>query len=111
MTKFNIGDRVKKKFFSSQYSPYAYVLNIDEKGTYSIIWDGADDYTNFSEQTMHKDFILIEKSTTELEPWNLMQVSIHNKEKFKETLLNILNEGRKLTPMEVVKVEDFLGVV
>lgn len=41
-------------------------------------------------------------------PWNLNQVDINDRELFGDTLVNILEEGRKLTPMEVAKVKIFL---
>lgn len=43
-----------------------------------------------------------------MKPWNLTQVSVENKEEFKDCLLRIMKEGRKLTPFEIVKLEYFL---
>lgn len=43
------------------------------------------------------------------EPWHLTQVEFENTEEFKNTLLKILHEGRKLTPFEMVKLEFFLN--
>lgn len=114
MTKFKVGDRVKvvpdsgydeidfsqdKEYIVKDYSCWdsEYIIIEDNDGHDRDRWEG--------------EFEFVEKATAEIEPWNLMQVSIHNKEKFKEVLLNILHEGRTLTPMEVVKVEDFLGVL
>jgi len=116
MTKFKIGDRVKDVSYSAPVNPYGVVHAIDNINDdfIQICWDhnsnnGSANYVGGFHHS--SDFILVESAQKAIEPWNLMQVSIHNKEKFKETLLNILNEGRKLTPIEVVKVEDFLGVV
>lgn len=113
MTKLKVGDRVKDVSDSAPQTPYAKVVEIDSLGHISVEWDsdvkvGIEYVTMFHPYTY---FVLIERKETNLDQWKLMQVSIHNKEKFKETLLSVLNEGRKLTPMEVVKVEDFLGVV
>lgn len=116
MTKFNIGDRVKDVSVSAPVNPYGIVHAIDsiDDDFIQVRWEhhsitGATNYIGGFHHA--SDFILVESTTTKIEPWNLMQVSIHNKEKFKEVLLNILHEGRTLTPMEVVKVEDFLGIV
>ena len=43
-----------------------------------------------------------------MKPWNLTQVSIDDRQAFNETLLSILDEGRKLTPMEVAKAREFM---
>lgn len=44
-----------------------------------------------------------------IKPWNLNQVDIDDKEEFKQTLIDITREGRKLTPMEQVRLEEFLS--
>lgn len=44
-----------------------------------------------------------------MKPWNLTQVSLRDKKAFKECLLDIVNEGRKLTPCEIAKLEIFLN--
>ena len=44
-----------------------------------------------------------------IKPWNLMQVPVSDDKAFKACLLDIVNEGRKLTPGEIVKLEKFLN--
>lgn len=46
-----------------------------------------------------------------IKPWNLTQISINDKESFKACLLDILNEGRKLTPFEIAKLQEFLDKI
>lgn len=48
---------------------------------------------------------------TYLEPWNLCQVPLSDRKKFAALWLRIINEGRKLTPFEEVKVKMFLKEV
>lgn len=44
-----------------------------------------------------------------IKPWNLTQVLMSDEKAFKACLLDIVNEGRKLTPGEIVKLEKFLN--
>lgn len=43
-----------------------------------------------------------------MKPWNLKQVPIDDREGFKTLLIEILEDGRKLTPFEVALVKQFL---
>lgn len=89
MTKFNIGDRVKDVSNSAPVNPYGVVhsINAVNDDYIQICWDhnditGSANYIGGFHPA--SDFILVESAQKAIEPWNLM---------------------------EVVKVEDFLGVV
>lgn len=70
-----------------------------------VLWLKEHDQPSFG---CGKWYVCQVRQPEEVKPWNLTQVSIDDRQVFNETLLSILDEGRKLTPMEVAKVREFM---